>query len=279
MLAVKHNAGFLSCCSVRLQKIIEWYNANKRTPIVVDSSAQFESLKTQPGDITYKFFRDQTVDIPYTHKIRFSQTNDEDQFSDFRKIIYSDVLPFIDRYFTVSAEVENYANEIVKKYNIDLNNTCGVFFRGNDKERETNAPTYKDFIDRALKVKKTRPNVKFIVQSDETEFLSAFKASFPLSQDCVILEEIAHMRKGDNSVANLIPKNERIKHHVIFLALIKVLSKTSELIMTSGNCGMWICLYRRNADNIHQYLNRKEYIYGVKNTSFIPNQRDFWIGE
>jgi hypothetical protein len=36
-------------------------------------------------------------------------------------------------------------------------------------------------------------------------------------------------------------------------------------------------LWRGNTNNVHQYLNPKEYIYGVYNPSFDKNLKNFWI--
>ena len=45
MLKVTHNTGFYSCCSVRLYHIIEYFNSEKKTPLIVDSSEQFRDYK------------------------------------------------------------------------------------------------------------------------------------------------------------------------------------------------------------------------------------------
>ena len=45
MIKITHNSGFFSCCSVKLTKIIEFINSNKRLPDNVDSSEQFKLYK------------------------------------------------------------------------------------------------------------------------------------------------------------------------------------------------------------------------------------------
>ena len=50
-IVVDHNAGFFSCCTIRLQKIVDYYNENKIFPIV-DSTNQWAFYKDKPGDIT-----------------------------------------------------------------------------------------------------------------------------------------------------------------------------------------------------------------------------------
>ena len=61
MLKVTHtNAGFFSCCSVRLHNIVEFINKNKKLPEHVDSSEQFSLYKTDDDkdrDITFDYFQ------------------------------------------------------------------------------------------------------------------------------------------------------------------------------------------------------------------------------
>ena len=54
MIKITHNAGFFSCCSVKLTEIVEFINSNKRLPDIVDSSEQF---------IVYKNDKDKDKDI------------------------------------------------------------------------------------------------------------------------------------------------------------------------------------------------------------------------
>ena len=58
-LVITHNAGFFSCCSVRLDKIVNYFNEKKYLPNIVDSSKTFELYKTNTNvDITNEYFED-----------------------------------------------------------------------------------------------------------------------------------------------------------------------------------------------------------------------------
>lgn len=35
-----------------------------------------------------------------------------------------------------------------------------------------------------------------------------------------------------------------------------LMSESSEVILNSGNVGLWICLLRKNSNNVHQYLSK-----------------------
>ena len=56
-LVVTHDAGFFSCCTIRLRSIIDFYNLNGLLPDV-DSSRQWSNYKDDPSysDITHLLF-------------------------------------------------------------------------------------------------------------------------------------------------------------------------------------------------------------------------------
>jgi UDP-N-acetylglucosamine 2-epimerase len=85
---VTHNAGFFSCCSLKLDHIVGYMNNNKAIPLVVDSSSQFSWYKNQEykdKDITLEYFEhyDNIQDVHFNYPIRFSQ---QQQFSDYSKL-------------------------------------------------------------------------------------------------------------------------------------------------------------------------------------------------
>lgn len=66
MIKITHNAGFFSCCSVKLTKIVEYINSNKTLPNDVDSSKQFSWYKNYENknkDITFDYFQNY-INIP-----------------------------------------------------------------------------------------------------------------------------------------------------------------------------------------------------------------------
>ena len=76
MLTVQYNAGFFSCCSVKLSEIIKYFNSNFKIPDSVDSSKQFELYKTPKNnaDVTYEYFASNNSDIIYSKNIDYHYT-------------------------------------------------------------------------------------------------------------------------------------------------------------------------------------------------------------
>lgn len=251
ILKVTHNAGFFSCCSVRLFEIINYFNKNKELPELVDSSEQFKIHKSENIDITNIFFSDSGESITYKEDIIFSKADNEPQFSNYDLIDYENVSPFIKKYFKHSDIVESTVNKFISKYMINLDETCGVFYRGLDKHRETNIADYDTYIDKCLEIKNKYNNIKFFVQTDESEFLKAFISIFP---DTIYISEIPTMSKSDTLLTYHIPMENRVEFGVNFLSSTIILSKCKYLVTHSGNCGKWACLFRGNTNNVYQYI-------------------------
>jgi hypothetical protein len=277
MLKITHNAGFFSCCSIKLEKILEYFNNNKVLPYIVDTSEQFAYYKDHAdcGDITYKYFSqiDNKI-INYSKDINISSSNKEPQFSEYNKLNFNDLKPFIDKYFSLSNTIIRIIDIFIKKYNIDLDNTCGIMYRGNDKAKETIQPSYNDFILKALNIKQKNNTIRFLVQTDELEFLNEFSKYVSNSFH---IEETPKIKKNQTSIQYILQPNQKFIRTASYIASLYIMSKCRYIITTSGNGEMWMVLYRGHSNGIYQYLRPKEYIYDVKNESYDPNQEYFWI--
>ena len=254
-LVVTHNSGFFSCCTVRLQKVIEYFSALTRPPTQIDSSQQF--LWYKPADyapeksIIEQFFLEKVNGrISYTHPIMFQQS---DQFSDYRKLPFADILPFVRRYFTVSAAIEQLVASLEKKYAIDYKNTCVLFYRGNDKATETRLAPYDDYLARAREILAKNPKTRFLIQSDETEFIDVMRT---LPGSFYFMDETRSISRCNTSV-DLINKSENYEYALHFLAITIIMSRCSTVVFGSGNCSLWIVLFREGTAGIQQYLEGK----------------------
>jgi hypothetical protein len=272
-LVVTHNAGFYSNCTIRLKRIIDFYNKNKIYPIV-DSSQQWEFYKDSPGDITPYLFDSDEYEYPVIEKhIDFFESN-EDQFLEFNKLDYKNISILVDKYFKPSKHIIEILNSLISKYNIDLEKTISVCYRGNDKQKETNLPSYDDMMQKIDEVKSKYPDNRILIQSDEIEFYNFVLSKY---SDSIYFNEILKMQKNPNTAIQYhVSIGNRLNQSMIFHAILLIISKSSKVIVNSGNVGMWICFYRKKFDNVYQYLNHKEYIYGVYNNNYKKMESN-WI--
>ena len=69
-LTITHNAGFFSCCTIRLIEIVNFFNNNKNLPTIVDSSRQFDFYKSKPEDLSKFYFTEKENNIEYNSDIK-----------------------------------------------------------------------------------------------------------------------------------------------------------------------------------------------------------------
>ena len=254
-ISINHNAGFFSNCSVKLFAIIKFINEHKRLPIIVDSSNQFLWYKINiVGDITYHYFEhyDNIPECKINYPIKFEW---EEQYTDYSKLEFNNLCPIMYKYFTISKEIKNIIINIKNKYNINYDNTCVLFYRGNDKNTETTICGYNEYINIAREIIYKNPNIKFLIQSDETEFIELFIKLFP-NNSFYFKDEIRHVYKCNNTVDKLMANLNYI-FSKFYLAITVIMSKCKYVVCGSGNCSLWIILYRENCNNVYQNLNGK----------------------
>ena len=250
-LTITHNYGFFSCCSVRLFSIIQHFNRYRTLPKRVDCSKQFQCYKpkTDPvADITSSYFLTNDISIPYTSPVQFHV---DDQYKQYKEINYASLQPFMSKYFSLTPEILGLVTRLKTKYEIDYDTTCVLFYRGNDKASEINISKYSDTIDKAKEIQCSNPGIRFLVQSDETEYIQEATSTFTNSFYCK--HEIRHMTKRMATVDHVFP-NTTYEFSKYFLAITYIMSQCKYVVSGSnGNCSLWIALFRGNANGLYQY--------------------------
>lgn len=279
MLKITHNGGFFSCCSVKLHDITRYFNKNKMLPDIVDGSEQFELYKKDSTewrtttnhegreysvvlkkaeviqDITFDYFQEyNTVNetIVYEKDIDYEGLY---QFENYKRLDYKAICPFVRKYFSPSNEIKSIIEAMETKYNLqDYSNLCVLFYRGNDKVTEAGVSNYTDTIEKAKEVLSQNPSIQFLIQSDETEFIETMLREFP-SNSFYFKEEARHIRRQLSSVDYKFRESNYI-FSKFFLAITIIMSKCKYVVCGgSGNCSIWIMLYRENANNVYQFMN------------------------
>jgi len=247
------DSGFFSCCSMRLDKIIKFYNKYNQLPRLVDSSEQFEWYKPtdrQGESITADYFEESESLIKYTGPVHYEHWY---QYTDYKNINYKRLTPFINKYFSPAKDIRTFIEILEAKYCIDYENLGVLFYRGNDKVTETANASYQDYLDRARKIQAENPNVRFLIQSDETEFIETMMSKL-LYPAFFMGDEIRHIKKSINTVDKVWTRDENYQFSQLYLAITIIMSKAKYIICGSGNCSIWICLYRGHTNGVQQYL-------------------------
>lgn len=255
-MKVTHDAGFFSCSTVRLLAAIDHHNCCGGFPRI-DSSEQYGRYKDEPGDVTPRFFRAPPADEPTLGPVEPSRSPEQYddpthlQFTDYHHIDYAGVGAFVERYFTVAGSVRRLEQQLTEAYAIDPATTIAVCFRGNDKHHELVLPTYDEMLTKLEEVRARHPGHRVLVQSDERDFCLRAREL----DGVFLVGETIKIQDRDHSVADAVPVGNRTKAAQVFLAVMQIMRRCDRVITTSGNVGLWICLYRGSAAGVSQHLH------------------------
>jgi hypothetical protein len=258
-IKVIHSSGFFSCCSMRLYAIINYINNNRTIPYYIDSSKQFELYKNkEDDDITFDYFEhyDKIPDSRTNYPIQYHWTY---QFIDYAKLDYQKIIPIVRKYFSPSKQINDIIKNIEQKYTLDYDNICVLFYRGNDKITEINLSKYSDYITYINNIIAKNPETKFLIQSDETEFIEKMTRLLP-DKSFYFKDEIRHIRKSNNTVDKVFKETNSL-FSKYFLAITIIMAKCKYIICGSGNCSIWMMFYRGNCNNVYQFLKNKLIIH------------------
>lgn len=252
-LTIKHNAGFFSCCSVKLTKIVEYINKNKKIPYSVDSTKQFKLYKkNEEDDVTYDYFEYYNkMDIEIDPKIRIDYRHSH-QFKKYNSLDFDNTVPLVKKYFTPSNKIKNTIQYLEDKYQINTKNCIGVYFRGTDKKIETQIAPYEDYYQKLKEITSKDKGLEILLQTDTAPFLDFIKATDLKDNIIVIQENIpSYKEKG----CHFERTNEQNYDDMFFLfSTFLTISQCKYIVCSSGNCSIWIILFRGHANNVYQTL-------------------------
>lgn len=281
-IRVAHDAGFFSCCSVTLNRILSHAGANGGELPIVDARGTFGWYKPPGGegrDGRELFFRRSVQrpgcrDVPSApvRWVDWDEVDDDEQFCDMARYNFAALAPVLAAYFTPDAHIDAIQAALQSKYGIDCQRTCVLFYRGNDKARESVPCDYGEMVDRALAATADRPDTAFWLQSDETEFLSfAFERLTRPGRSPTVMDggDIRHMSRRDGTVDHL-DRASNFEYACKFLAIVRLMARCRQVVCTSGNVSSWVALFRGSARGMVQHLAPREFMYGVRNVHFAP---------
>jgi hypothetical protein len=262
MIKVRHcqplYAGFFACCNIRLVRIIEFINDNKKLPDIVDSSELFQIYKKICDinkDITHNFFEnyDNIENIQINLPIEYNCVGIQQCFN-YADLDFKKITPLIHKYFSPSGKIKEIVNNLEKKYNLDYENTVAVYYRGTDKKKETILASFEEFYNQIIKIININENIKILIQTDAQQFIDYINTKN--LKNIVIIEEnkTSLLDKGIHFEQT---QDENYNHILFFLSTILIMSKCKYIICSSGCCSIWMIMYRKHGKNTIQFLNNK----------------------
>jgi hypothetical protein len=268
VLMYSHDYGFFSTCSVILHNISSITHTYSHLPSTIDMKHMFTWYKSSNSDkeenisqyyfkpITPAISREYTRDNlqPARNQHRFGIFRHYHQFALYSDLDFQYLTPIIRAIFEPAQCILDIVHNIEIKYGlskITYNKVCTLFYRGNDKRTEIQGVEYNALIDRAKALLDMEPDTRIIIQSDESEFIDTALKSFP-NNAIIFRDEIRHMPRTDNSTVDIVFSENNHYFSKQYLAITLIMAKCNTVICTTGNCSLWIALFRGHAKGIQQ---------------------------
>ena len=186
--------GFFSQCSYRLKTIIisSYYKCE------IDERTIFNSYRPKSRNninMIEIYFQRENIEkyLPGTKRKIASlyQGSFERKILGLHTTIYKAIefnitTPLVKRYFSPSERIKKTIRQIEQKYKLNYDVLCAIYYRGTDKVKETNLPSYEEVLQKASDIKKTHPHIHFLLQSDEDGFLKKIQKNF---SNCIVFED------------------------------------------------------------------------------------------
>ncbi len=218
-------------------------------PDKIDYSMGFKRFKSDPErDIFPDFYRinpDQEV----TPKNIILPDENRKQFEIYDFEYYNQV---VKRFFNPSGVVTDRWQMLTEKYDIDPEKTVSVLYRGTDKCTEVRLASPEAYLDAVKQILDQTPANRVLVQTDQTQVLDYFKSE--LGNMVVSFSETPST--SGNDAMNTVMENEgkdTMDWMQWFDAALRCVAECAYVVNHTGNCGLWMNLYRGNVNNVFQF--------------------------
>ena len=232
---------FLSCLILLEHGII---------PDRIDYSMGFKRFKPTPErDIFPDFYElNPSQEVTLFKKVNLPDENRK-QFELYDFDYYNQV---VNRFFSPSKIVQERIKFLGEKYDIDPSETVAVLYRGTDKYTEVRLAPPESYMSAVKQILDQTSAKKVLVQTDQTQVLEYFKSE--LGDKIISFEETPSTTGKD--AMNTVMENEgkdTMDWMQWFDAALRGVSQCAYVVNHTGNCGLWMNLYRGSTQNVFQF--------------------------
>lgn len=181
--------------------------------------------------------------------------------NDHHKIYSEDELkyyyPFFKKYFNLNDNVQKKVDILMKKYDIDLDNTVAIVYRGTDKWTDLGGFLSMNpslYLRLGTTLKEKNQNLKFIGQTEDEGVRRQFSQSYLKS---IYFEETS-VSKSTYEPIFLENIDNKIEWAEYYAASLWILSKCNYLITYTGNSAFFMYLNRNTTKNLYREITFQE---------------------
>jgi len=251
-LDITHSFGFFSNCSVTLWSLTREYPSERYMKVNWPCQDQWRNDHQAGKNLFDRYFHPNTnLD---THAL--ANLLPIDHHGVYRDLPFDKLTPYIENYFTPSEIVRNKLDELVNKYEIDFNNTIGLWYRGTDKFTELTPVPPRFYTNEVQRLIPKNPRLRVLLQTDQEQIRDIFVRE--LGERVFYFSELP-VTKSSIGIRNVSREDRGISNFefgITLLAVVNIFAKCRYLVTHTGNVSLWMYLYRGTARNTCQLRPR-----------------------
>jgi hypothetical protein len=251
-LTINRNYGFFSNCSVTLWALTKIYPSESFVKVNWSSEDRYRD-NDQAGKNLFDLYFEQNAKAD-THQL--SPLSPVNHHGIYAELPFQQLNPYIQSYFVPSAVVQKRQKELLQKYNIDCEKTISLCYRGTDKWTEIAPIPPRFYINETRRLLANRSDLRVLVQTDQEQVRKQCLAYFgerafyfdemPVTSSSIAIDHISQeFRKISN-----------FEFGVTLLAVVNLIANCKYVVSHTGNVGLWIYLFRGNAEGMCQLRPR-----------------------
>jgi hypothetical protein len=222
---------------------------NSTISVVLPDNFSVEDISKDKDLVTHEEKDEMGKVIYRTYQIRLTRDTVLSQWTNYMTNNYEFINPFIEKYFTPADNIIELMNRQIDKYNINVLDTCALYYRGTDKIVETNTGDFEIFGNRIKEIQSNNSDIKIFLQTDSTGMLDYMKLNFP---DVIYFTENITSYKNFGLHYELTPEQNFEQIQLLFASIL-MMAKCKFVVANSSNSSYWISLYRGNANDFYQW--------------------------
>lgn len=252
--------GFFSTFTLMLTSLMGVYFEHGKTPDVIGGNIlnNLKSVEERNNgyDMYHHFFHiDKDYEIEIENLPPMYNANDHHKIYTEEELKY--YYPFFRKYFNLNDNVQKKVDFLMKKYNIDLENTVAIVYRGTDKWTDLGGFLSMNpalYLRLGSTLKEKNQNLRFLVQTEDEGVRRQFSQSYIKS---FYFDETSVSKSTYQPIflENIGNKFEWAEYYV---ASLWILSKCKILITYTGNSAFFMYLNRNTTKNMYQEITFTE---------------------
>jgi hypothetical protein len=219
-------------------------------PDKISYAMGFKRFKSDPNrDIFPDFYQiNPSIPVQLLKTVTLPDENRK-QFDLYDFEYYNQV---INRFFNPSEVISNRMNTLLDKYKINPSETIAVLYRGTDKYTEVRLGSPQAYLQVVQQILQQTNAKRVLVQTDQTQVLNLFKQELG---DLVVYFEETPSTTGQQAMNTVMENegNDTMDWMQWFDAALRCVSKCAYVVNHTGNCGLWMNLYRGTTANVFQF--------------------------